>query len=48
MKLYSFIIFSNLKYQVIMVKKIHSMPTVVRLQQEIEKKVVEQQKAVHQ
>ena len=34
-------IFSNLKNQVIIVKKIHSMPTGVRLRKEKEKKVVE-------
>ena len=34
-------IFSNLKNQVIIVRKIHSMPTGVRLRKEKEKKVVE-------
>ena len=44
-KLYSFIIhytFSNLKYQVIIVKKIYGMPTRTRLQKEKEKKLLKQ------
>ena len=40
-KLFIYHIFPNLKYQVIMVKKIHSMPTGTRLWKEKEKKVVE-------
>ena len=41
-------IFSNLKYQVITVKKIHSMLTRVRLQKEKEKKLFKQWKSVYQ
>ena len=40
-KLYIYYIFSNLKYQIIIVKKIHSMPTGARLWKKKERKVVE-------